>query len=191
MTDQQKASKREYNRARYLANRDQVRAQQAAYVEANKTELYAKNRARNKAWYEQNREAYLAGRRAKYAIDKKRSELQPGWSTRYHRQRRAVDLDFRLRCNLRVRVSRLMKSGSAIKDLGCSVPEFRAYLASKFQPGMTWSNYGRQGWHVDHVRPLSMFDLTDREQLKQACHYTNMQPMWWRDNLSKGGKRRG
>ncbi|MEM4726181.1 MAG: hypothetical protein QXG63_04505 [Nitrososphaerales archaeon] len=62
------------------------------------------------------------------------------------------------------------------------------YLESKFLPGMTWDNHGRNGWHIDHVRPLSSFDLTDPEQLKQACHYTNLCPMWANDNIRKSNK---
>lgn len=68
--------------------------------------------------------------------------------------------------------------------LGCSYEELVAHLTSLFQEGMTWENYGE--WQVDHKRPLSSFDLTDPAQLAQAAHYTNLQPLWWSDNLSKG-----
>lgn len=64
--------------------------------------------------------------------------------------------------------------------------ELRAHLETRFLPGMTWENYG--AWHIDHVRPLASFDLTDRAQLLQACHYTNLQPLWARDNRSKGAR---
>lgn len=65
---------------------------------------------------------------------------------------------------------------------------FKVYLESLFQPGMVWENYGNDGWHIDHVRPLSSFDLLDPVQFSQACHYTNLQPLWAKDNLSKGNK---
>lgn len=51
---------------------------------------------------------------------------------------------------------------------------------------MTWENWGRRGWHIDHIAPLSSFDLTDPVQFRRAVHYTNLQPLWWFDNLSKG-----
>ena len=50
---------------------------------------------------------------------------------------------------------------------------------------MSWDNKGRAGWHIDHIIPLSAFDLTDREQVIEACHYTNLQPSWEQDNLIK------
>lgn len=80
------------------------------------------------------------------------------------------------------------KYGSAIRDLGCSLSEFKSYIESIFQPGMTWENWGRYGWHLDHIKPISKFDLTDPEQLKQAVHYTNLQPLWAEDNLRKHNK---
>ena len=104
----------------------------------------------------------------------------------YKREQRKNPLH-RLKDNLRSRLSKAIKnnykSGSAIKDLGCTVQEFRAYLESRFTEGMTWGNYGK--WHIDHIIPLNSFDLSDSEQLKKACHYTNLQPLWAEANIAK------
>ncbi len=78
------------------------------------------------------------------------------------------------------------KAGSAIRDLGCTISQLRAWLELFFTEGMTWDNYGQ--WHIDHKRPLASFNLTDREQLLDACHFTNLQPLWAADNLSKGAR---
>lgn len=51
---------------------------------------------------------------------------------------------------------------------------------------MTWENWNVNGWHIDHIIPLVTFDLTDRKQFLEACHYTNLQPMWSEENWLKG-----
>jgi hypothetical protein len=102
--------------------------------------------------------------------------------------RRQQDPAFKVACSLRNRLNRAIrsdwKSGSAVTDLGCSILTLKNYLESKFLPGMNWANYGK--WHIDHVVPLSKFDLTKRKELLQACHYTNLQPLWAIDNIQKG-----
>jgi hypothetical protein len=69
--------------------------------------------------------------------------------------------------------------------MGCSISYYKDYLESKFQEGMTWKNYGVNGWHIDHIIPCSAFDLTDPEEVKKCFHYTNTQPLWAKDNRKK------
>lgn len=90
-----------------------------------------------------------------------------------------------LRARLRSAIRGGAKSGSAVRDLGCSIPEFMTYIEKQFRPGMTWRNRGTHGWHLDHKKPLASFNLNDRKQLRQACHYTNYQPLWALPNLQK------
>jgi hypothetical protein len=116
----------------------------------------------------------------------------------YERRKRAEDINYKtcelLRSRLNKLVRRETRSGSAVRDLGCTLDALRAYLESKFyahpETGeqMTWSNHTFKGWHIDHIRPLSDFDLTDPEQFRSACHYTNLQPLWWHENLKKGAR---
>lgn len=104
------------------------------------------------------------------------------------KQKRATDLQFRLRIALRGRLHYALrgnpKVGSAVRDLGCSIIELKLWLEDQFHPGMTWENWGPV-WHIDHVRSLAEFDLTDRKQFLQACHYTNLQPLFAQDHWSK------
>jgi hypothetical protein len=107
----------------------------------------------------------------------------------YRKEKYDKDIQFRISTILRSRLGKAIKDefkiGSAIKDLGCSITELKSYLESKFLTGMTWDNYGLDGWHIDHIKPLSAFNLSDKKQILEACHYTNLQPLWAKDNLSK------
>jgi hypothetical protein len=109
----------------------------------------------------------------------------------YRKERLLQDVDFKLRINLRGRLNHVVKGakcGSFVRDLGCSVQELKSHIESKFTLEMSWDNWGPKTWHIDHIKPLSSFDLTDRDQFLEACHYTNLQPLYWEDNLSKGSK---
>lgn len=116
----------------------------------------------------------------------------------YHRKykaaRRAKDLLFKLderinnRLNVHMKRFDLIRPGSAVGDLGCSLKEFKVYLESKFQDGMTWENWSHEGWHIDHIIALSNFDMSNREEFLKAVHYTNLQPLWSKENIAKGNK---
>lgn len=117
----------------------------------------------------------------------------------YQMSRKRTNIQYKLTVNLRDRLNKAIKNnqkvGSAVADLGCSIVKLKIYLQLKFHRNprnkheyMTWENYGKYGWHIDHIKPLNKFDLSDVEQLKQACHYTNLQPMWATDNLKKRDK---
>ena len=107
------------------------------------------------------------------------------------RQRRE-NLHYRLKTALRSRLRSAIhygsKGGSAVRDLGCSIDDLKKHLESKFRPGMSWENWSRNGWHIDHIVPLDSFDLTNPDQVKTACNYTNLQPLWAADNIRKGAK---
>jgi hypothetical protein len=80
------------------------------------------------------------------------------------------------------------KSKSTLELLGCTMDQLKQYIETLFKPGMTWGNHGKFGWHLDHIIPCSSFDLTDVEQQKKCFHYTNLQPLWAKDNIKKGSK---
>lgn len=144
-----------------------------------------------KNWYLKNRDRILSKPKSNIVRNKPdRTSLKYRiYIKNYHKARMENDPLYKIVIILRKRLSVAVKSnakrGSAVRDLGCTVPQFKAYLEAKFQPGMTWDSYGRNGWHIDHINPLASFDLTDYNQLKQACHYTNLQPLWAKDNYKK------
>lgn len=100
---------------------------------------------------------------------------------------------FRIVKNQRNRVKQLVtnKPTSFTKSIGCGTEFLKTYLESKFQSGMSWSNYGNgEGyWNIDHIRPLASFEnLQNKDQFEEAFNYKNLQPLWWRDNLLKSDK---
>lgn len=116
-----------------------------------------------------------------YSINNKDAALKR------HKNRYHSDINYRLQANLRTRLHSALrgswKNGSAVSDLGCSIEFLKEYLENQFTEGMTWDNYPE--WHIDHIVPISCFDLTNHEELMKACHYTNLQPLWAKDNIIK------
>jgi hypothetical protein len=113
------------------------------------------------------------------------------------KKRLAENINFRIATRMRtlifvsLRKRGVCKSGKTNSLLGCTIPELRQHLESKFLPGMTWGNHSRNGWHIDHIRPCASFDLSDPEQQKTCFHYTNLQPLWAKDNMRKSNKING
>jgi hypothetical protein len=82
-----------------------------------------------------------------------------------------------------------LKEKNTLELLGCSIENFRLYISSKFVNGMSWENYGYHTWHIDHIIPCWEFDLSDKEQQKKCFHFSNMRPLWAKDNIIKSSKR--
>ena len=73
------------------------------------------------------------------------------------------------------------------ETIGCSPEQLKKHLEKQFTEGMSWNNYGMGGWHIDHIIPCDHFKPFTKKQQKECFHYTNLQPLWEYDNLSKGG----
>ena len=176
-------NQQEYMRHWRAQNAEQVAVYNKEYAQKNKekiTKKSAEQKAKNKekiaaqtlAWKEQNKEKIRE------------------YNKNYTSQRYKNDPIFRLKMLQRTRARLALKGKIKFSNskilLGCSFEEFKNYIESKFQDSMNWENIGK--WHLDHIKPLSLFDLNDIEQQKQAFHYTNQQPLWAIDNLKKGAK---
>ena len=130
----------------------------------------------------------------------KRKALRKKYSIAYYaRTRKPVSRVFhetavhaKIARNLRNRINLAVygknKSASTQELLGYTISKLSEHLEARFADGMTWQNHGRHGWHIDHIRPCASFDLTDPDQQRQCFHYSNLQPLWATDNLSKGSK---
>ncbi len=101
---------------------------------------------------------------------------------------RMKDPHRRIRQTLNVRIWRAINKRKfgirTMEMLGCSMNDFILYIESKFQVGMTWENYG-SAWHVDHIMPCAIFDLTKPEHQRRCFHFSNLQPLFAVDNIRK------
>lgn len=174
---------------RYQEKREQIIAQACEYSRANREKINARNRARRAADPEKakaaSRACYLRRREKDKAYRAgKRSELAA-----YMRHKRNTDPQFAMADRLRRRINQAIsrsntkKCGGLAETAGCDLAALVLHIESQFLPGMSWDN--RRSWHIDHIVPLSAFDLTDPEQQKVAFHFTNLRPIWAGDNLRK------
>ena len=152
-----------------------------------------------KNWYENNKERVSKRAKIWYEKNKERKNLTTKiWYEKNRdkiaakvRHKRKVNPTFRLMMNLRRRTLLALKgknkSASTMNLLGIPSVEFLwIHLERLFKPGMTRENHGK--WHVDHIKPCSSFDLTKPEEQAKCFHYTNLQPLWASENLSKGNR---
>ena len=127
-----------------------------------------------------------------YYSKKENRQKRRDWWSRYLKERRAIDPVYVTRLRIRTRICMALKNAGVKKSLktreliGCSYAELHAHIEKQFRDGMAWDK--SNSFHIDHIRPLCSFDLTDPEQLKKACHWTNLQPLYPHENISKAGK---
>ena len=141
----------------------------------------------NKKLYIENREEKIESSKVYYESNKKKIIKK---SNLKNIEKRKQDPMFTMIRRLRNRLWYALhlkgwqKNSNFDKYIGCTHKELIVYLESKFQPGMTWENKGQ--WHIDHIIPLS--SATSEAQLYDLCHYSNLQPLWAKDNIKKGNK---
>lgn len=187
-----KLKEKAYQTAYRKANKEKIELKRKEYQQVNKDKI----KLQQKLKYTKHKKKILKKCKVYREFNKNKiKEYQHNYRPRANarlKERLKSDIHLRLKVRLRKRLRQALhhnyKSGSAVADLGCDIEELKTYLESKFQPDMSWNNYGLYGWHIDHIKPLSSFDLTNREQWLEACNYTNLQPLWAHDNLSKSDK---
>jgi len=156
-------------------------------IEKNESEFHSKHN-QCKECFKESRKKYDKKYSKQYYLNNKRTE----YHKQYKKRRLETDTTYKLIHTLRGRITTAIrtqhgkKAFKSIELLGCSIQDVRSYLESQFKEGMTWENHG--DWHIDHIKPCVSFDLTNPEEQKKCFHYTNLQPLWAEDNLSKYNK---
>ena len=176
---------RDYNRRYRAAHRDELNAANAAWRAANPE----RHRANAKRWAQRNAERYRANQEQWRRTHRKDYDQE-----RYHTDEQAR-VAIVLRACIHSALTR-WRNGDWRKDgrtkigaiLGCSKPQLIAHIEAQFLPGMSWSNYGRKGWEIDHIKPCASFDLTQHDQVLFCFHYTNLRPLWRADNNRRARK---
>lgn len=173
-------------KAKYQANKEQALARQRAYYQANKEarKEYGKEHFKNNIdTYRKYSKKYCdRDKHKRLAYTKRRIEEDPVYACR-------VKLCSSISCSATRAGQKLpfytrfgFKQSELERILGCSLEQFVAYFDSLFQPGMSWSNHGT--WHIDHIKPVATANTI--EEVERLNHYTNLQPLWARDNIAKG-----
>lgn len=166
----------EYNMRQSTKEKKQKWAREhKEYLQEKSKQDYHKNKERIIQWRKQN-QVHLRE-----------------WKKNYEKIRRESDPLYRIKGDIRNHISQcinyrnhfgMIKNIPTETILGCSFDFFKEYIENQFEQGMTWGNHGE--WHLDHIKPLSVAQT--EEEIYELCHYTNYQPLWAKDNLSKGRK---
>jgi hypothetical protein len=152
---------------RYLRNREKNIHRSREFYRAHCEEISI----RNAAHFQKNRERIYAYRRAffdKFPYTK-------------------LSVAYRAYISGKLKRYKVKKAYKTTKLLGCDMHWLVAWLEVQFRPGMTWENYG-PAWHIDHIKPCKKFDLSDPRQQRLCFHWTNLQPLFAWENLSKGSR---
>jgi hypothetical protein len=171
----------------YYKNLDKVKNLQRRYYDEHSAHL----RDRARKYYKENSEKIK-----KYQKDYRKNNIEKinNRVKKYNKNRYRLNDHYKLKKVIRRRILDALKYKNTKKLfnseilLGCSIIEARQHIESLFREGMSWENHGPKGWHIDHIKPCASFDLTNPEEQKKCFHYTNLQPLWWWENISKSDK---
>lgn len=193
-----------YSKEYYEKNKEKIKSRRKEYFKKYYKKNKIKNNESSRKWREENKEYKKIKDREYYLENKdKIRERKKNWykknKDKLNKQRREwenkkikEDPLFCLRRLLSTRTRNAFNQKSIKKNskteeiIGCDWETLRKHMESKFQNGMSWINRGKNGWHIDHIIPLSSAKTED--ELKELCHYTNLQPLWEKDNLKKSNK---
>jgi hypothetical protein len=175
----------DYNKKYRLEHIDELKEYDKQYNINNK-----ENQTQyNKLYYLKNKDKIRQDTKTYYLENK---EKMGKARLEYERKKAKTDIGFNIVRGLRSRIRNVLngniKYDSTKKLVGCSIEKLKQYMESKFQSGMNWKNHGYRGWHIDHIKPCASFDLSKPSEQRKCFHYSNLQPLWAKDNMKKGKK---
>jgi len=178
------------------------------YVKNKSNNYYNSNKEEaikcQKNYYESNRDSLLEYKKEYHLKNKDRQKelnsiyqnthkSEIGEAKRIYISKRRKDPLFKLKESISKLINYSIKNGGYSKKyrseeiLGCKISDFKLFIEKKFKDGMTWSNYGE--WHLDHIRPVSW--ANSESEIIELNHFSNFQPLWENENLSKGNRWEG
>jgi len=134
-------------------------------------------------------------RRQKYM--KRYNETHKEERNARERKYRSESVEYKLRSNITRNINYYISNNNGNKDgksvfeyLSYTQTELRQHLESLFTEGMSWDNWAKDGWHIDHIYPQSKlpYDSMIHHNFQKAWELENLQPMWALENISKGNK---
>lgn len=192
-----KDCKKEIDREYRVRNAEKIRERDKKYYEQNAEKI----RQRAKDWYDNNLERATEYRRDRFQTNKdqiyeyrkeyneRNHEKIKTYMNTYMQNRYHTNINYKVKsiCNKRIRDCVRNKSKKTVEYIGCDIDFLKEWLEYQFVEGMTWDNMGIE-WHIDHVRPCSSFDFSNDTDISECYHWTNLQPLFARDNISKSNK---
>lgn len=159
--DEWRANNPDYNKNYYISNIEKIKQTQKKWKSKNKSKIIENRNIHKESRNERQRKKYNSN--VEYKIKKI-----------FHR---------RFHHFLKSNVSSRMEY-----YIGCTLEELRLHIESLWLDGMSWENHSITGWHIDHIIPVNSFDYSNEkleESLKKCWHYSNLQPLWSKDNIAK------
>ena len=202
-----------YQKKYYQENKESIDAYRKIYYKENKKKISSYTKTYNQKYYKENKEKmslynkiynkkynqenkdkikkYYQENKEKIAeyyklYNQENKDMIRQRKNKYNNSSPIIKLRLRLRARVKLFFNQKghKKKNSTEEILGANWKTVEAFMEAKFVDGMNWDNIGE--WHIDHIIPLSSAE-TEQETIK-LCHYTNLQPLWAFDNMSKGNK---
>ncbi len=161
------------------------------YYKQNKKHIKRRTkqyREHNKEYYKTYMKEYSKNNREKFNKNNQKWRRKNSDYNKKYRENIQNHLAHKISNRIRMALKRNSKSLITEKLIGCPIKYLKQYLENQFKKGMSWDLFKIGKIHVDHIRPCCKFDLSKKSEQQQCFNYKNLQPLWAKENLSKGGK---